>query len=638
MRTAMNNPPRLLTEHAYELLIQGVVDYAIYMLDPEGRVVSWNPGAQQIKGYAPQEIIGEHFSRFYTEADRQAGMPQRALEIAAKTGRFTAEAWRVRKNGEPFWAMVVIDAIRSPDGELIGFAKVTRDITERREAQQAMLDSERRFRLLVQGVTDYAIFMLDTEGQITNWNAGAERIKGYSADEIVGQHFSRFYTPEDAASGEPHRALERARTEGRFEAEGWRVRKSGERFWASVVIDAIRNDEGELIGFAKITRDATERRNAQMLLEESREQLFQAQKMEALGQLTGGMAHDFNNLLTAILGASELALRHAGGDEKLKRLLEGVRASAQRGGSLTRQLLAFARRQPLEPKLVDLAQQLPNTAQLLRHSLRPEIELILEIADPLPPIEVDPGQLELALLNFGFNARDAMPDGGALRISAHAVTLHGEIQDLVGDFVALAVSDTGTGIPEEIRNRVFEPFFTTKAFGQGTGLGLSQAYGFAQQSRGALTIDSTVGKGSTVTLYLPSRSSPIKAATGRSTVLVVEDDVFVAELAAEMVREIGFEPQVVASAAEALVTLSKLPGIQLVFSDVIMPGGMNGLELARKIRNRYPELPILLTTGFSEAVSASPGEFPVIPKPYEFDVLAKSMKALIPDDGSSDQK
>jgi PAS domain S-box-containing protein len=262
----MNKSQPFSAPSAYELLIQGVVDYAIYMLDLQGRVASWNPGAEQIKGYTFQEIVGEHFSRFYTEEDRAAGKPAEALRIATETGRFTAEAWRVRKDGSRFWAMVVIDPIYR-DGVLIGFAKVTRDMTEQHNAQLATLESERRFRLLVQGVTDYAIYMLSPDGYVTNWNAGAERIKGYDAAEITGQHFSRFYTPEDAGAGMPANALETARREGRYEAEGWRVRKDGTRFWASVVVEAI-HDHGELIGFAKITRDLTERRKAQIALEQ----------------------------------------------------------------------------------------------------------------------------------------------------------------------------------------------------------------------------------------------------------------------------------------------------------------------------------------------------------------------------------
>ncbi len=290
----------------FKLLVQSIVDYAIYMLDTKGFVTSWNAGAERIKGFQTEEIVGQHFSKFYTEEDREAGMPQKVLQTARCEGKYAGEGWRVRKDGSRFWASVVVDRINDEKGKLIGFAKITRDMTEQRQSQQALLEAERRFRLLVQSVTDYAIFMLDPEGRVANWNAGAQRIKGYAPEDIVGEHFSRFYTREDFEAGVPHRALETAREVGRYEAEGWRVRKDGTRFWASVVLDAIRDDGGELIGFAKITRDMTEKREAQLKLEDSREQLFRSQKMEALGQLTGGLAHDFNNLLTAILGACEL--------------------------------------------------------------------------------------------------------------------------------------------------------------------------------------------------------------------------------------------------------------------------------------------------------------------------------------------
>lgn len=519
------------------------------------------------------------------------------------------------------------------DGRLIGFAKIARDMSDRRAAQVAALETERRFRLLVEGVTDYAIYMLDPTGTVTNWNAGAQRIKGYAADEIVGLHFSHFYTDEDRAQGLPAHALETARSTGRYEAEGWRQRKDGSRFWASVVIDAISDDDGTLIGFAKITRDVTERQEARARLEASQEQLFQAQKMEALGQLTGGLAHDFNNLLTSILGAAELGIRGARDEERLRRLFEGIKAAAQRGGGLTKQLLAFARRQALEPRVIDLAEALPVTVQLLQHSLKEGITLDAVLAPDLWKVEVDPVQLELAILNLGFNARDAMPDGGLLSLSARNVTLQGgEVDNLTGDFVAISVADNGIGIPAEIRDRIFEPFFTTKSFGQGTGLGLSQAYGFVQQSHGVMKLDSALGKGSTFTFYLPRHGSAQSETDGERSqpiVLVVEDDPFVAELAAELVREIGYEPHVANSAAEALATLTRLPNVRLVFSDVIMPGGMSGVELARKVRNRFPEMPVLLTSGYSEAISAGAGEFPLITKPYEIDKLSSSMRMLI---------
>ncbi|NUQ18294.1 MAG: PAS domain S-box protein [Sphingomonas sp.] len=607
------------------------------MLDRNGFVTSWNAGAERIKGFQTEEIVGKHFSTFYTEEDRAAGLPKKVLDTARKDGKYLGEGWRVRKDGSRFWASVVVDRINDGKGKLIGFAKITRDMTEQREAQQALLQAERGFRLLVQGVTDYAIFMLDPKGRVANWNAGAQRIKGYTPEEIVGEHFSRFYTPEDREAGVPERALETARKVGRYEAEGWRVRKDGSRFWASVVLDAIKDDDGKLIGFAKITRDMTEKREAQLRLDESREQLFRSQKMEALGQLTGGLAHDFNNLLTAILGACELALRNLGDSEKVTRMLDGVRGSAQRGASLTKQLLAFARAQPLEIKQVDLKQFFGDVTTLVRPSLRSDIEVVTEISDQLWPIDADAGALELALLNLAFNARDAMKHGGTLKISAHNEMLEGKPEGLRGEHVVVRVSDTGSGMPREVMERVFEPFFTTKTFGEGTGLGLSQVFGFAKQLGGAVEVESEVDKGSTFTLYLPaSRGSEtgqmrMNGMKPRGRVLIVEDDTFVAELAADMLSELGFESAVAHSAKEALDRLAAGDKPQLVFSDVVMPGGLTGIELARKLRERFPELPILLTTGYSEQVAASHG-FPVLQKPYELDALADALGNLLKQD------
>ena len=618
----------------FRLLVQSIVDYAIYMLDPKGFVTSWNAGAERIKGFRTEEIVGKHFSTFYTEEDRAADLPRKVLETARCEGKYIGEGWRVRKDGSRFWASVALDRINDENGKLIGFAKITRDMTEQRAAQQALIEAEQKFRILVQGVTDYAIFMLDPKGRVTNWNAGAQRIKGYTPEEIVGEHFSKFYSREDFNAGVPHRAIETARETGRYEAEGWRIRKDGTRFWASVVLDAIKDEDGKLIGFAKITRDMTEKREAQLRLEESREQLFRSQKMEALGQLTGGLAHDFNNLLTAILGACELGLRNIGDAKKVQRMLEGVRGSAQRGANLTKQLLAFARAQPLEIKQIDLKQFFADVATLVRPSLRSDIDVVTEISDQLWPVEADAGALELALLNFAFNARDAMKEGGTLKISAHNELLHGEPDGLKGAHVVLRVSDTGIGMSREVMDRVFEPFFTTKSFGEGTGLGLSQVFGFAKQIGGAVSVESEAGKGATFILYLPASHGSdasqvsINGARSLGRVLVVEDDTFVAELAADMFAELGFESTVVHSAKEALERLAAGDKPKLVFTDVVMPGGITGLELARKLRVRFPELPILITTGYSEQVGASQ-DFPVLQKPYELSSLANALSEVL---------
>ena len=512
--------------------------------------MSWNPGAERIKGYAANEIIGEHFSRFYTEEDRSAGVPKAALAQATETGRFTAEAWRLRKDGGRFWAMVVIDPIRR-DGKLIGFAKITRDMTEQHNAQLAVLESERKFRLLVQGVTDYAIYMLDPKGVITNWNTGAARIKGYSEADVIGQHFSMFYTAEDRAAEVPARALERAARDGRYELEGWRCRKDGTQFWANAVIDAIRDDDGQLIGFAKITRDLTERRQTQLELEKSNEQLMQSQKMEAIGHLTGGIAHDFNNMLTGISGSLELmdARLAQGRFNDFGRYIASAKGAAARAAALTHRLLAFARRQPLDPKAINANKLIASMEEMVRRTMGPDTHIETVLAIGLWPTLCDPNQLENALLNLCINARDAMPKGGRITIETANSWLDERAarqRDMQpGQYVAICVSDTGTGMTPDVLARAFDPFFTTKPAGQGTGLGLSTIYGFARQSSGQVRIYSEVGQGTSVHLYLPRHLGEVedeeavpqldqmpKAGTGK-TVLVVDDEPSVRMLVAE---------------------------------------------------------------------------------------------------------
>jgi PAS domain S-box-containing protein len=645
----MTSPNQFPITNAYELLIQAVVDYAIFMLDVEGRVASWNPGAERIKGYTAAEIIGQHFSRFYTEEERAAGMPDKVLRIAAETGRFSAEGWRRRKDGGHFWAMVVIDSIRQ-DGKLIGFAKITRDMTEQRAAQLAALESERRFRLLVQGVSDYAIYMLSPAGEVTNWNRGAERIKGYSASEIVGEHFSRFYTPEDTASGLPEKALNIARQQGRYEAEGWRQRKDGSRFWAGVVIDAIY-DDGKLVGFAKITRDLTERREAQIQLEQSREQLFQAQKMEAVGQLTGGLAHDFNNLLTGISGSLELLKMRMtqGRIGDLERYVSAAQGATSRAAALTHRLLAFARRQTLDPRLIAPNKLITEMEEMIRRTVGPEIKLEMALASHLWPTLCDPNQLENAILNLCINARDAMPNGGRLTIETANGMLDERCAQLqgmhAGDFVSICVTDTGTGMPPDVVAHAFEPFFTTKPTGQGTGLGLSMIYGFTRQSGGQVRIYSEVGAGTTVHIYLPRHQGEVdtevlrpglpeapRAAAGE-TVLIIDDEPTVRMLVTEVLEGLGYAAIEAADGVSGLKVLQSDVRIDLLITDVGLPGGMNGRQMADIARQSRPKLRVLFITGYAENAAIGHGHLEpgmqVLTKPFSMEALASRVKSII---------
>jgi PAS domain S-box-containing protein len=634
----------------HELLIRSVVDYAIYMLDCEGRVVSWNPGAERIKGYAANEIIGEHFSRFYTEEDRIAGVPEAALAQAAETGRFTAEAWRVRKDGRRFWAMVVIDPIRQ-DGKLVGFAKITRDMTEQRNAQLAALESERKFRLLVQGVTDYAIYLLDPAGVITNWNTGAARIKGYSEAEVIGQHFSMFYTPEDREADVPARALERAAREGRYELEGWRCRKDGTRFWANAVLDAIRDDDGQLVGFAKITRDLTERRQTQLELEKSREQLMQSQKMEAIGHLTGGLAHDFNNMLTGISGSLELMKTRLaqGRFNDFERYIAAAQGAASRAAALTHRLLAFARRQTLDPKPINANKLIASMEELVRRTVGPATHIETVLAIGLWPTLCDPNQLENALLNLCINARDAMPDGGRITIETanswidERAARQRDMQP--GQYVAICVSDTGTGMTADVLGRAFDPFFTTKPTGRGTGLGLSMVYGFARQSAGQVRIYSEVGQGTSVHLYLPRHLGEAehdetepqldrapKAGAGE-TVLVVDDEPSVRMLIAEVLDELGYSAIEAADGASGLKVLRSDVRIDLLITDIGLPGGLNGRQMADAARANRPDLKVLFVTGYAENAAIGNGHLEpgmhVLTKPFAMDMLAARIRSII---------
>ncbi|MCV9920406.1 PAS domain S-box protein [Pseudomonas sp. BT-42-2] len=359
-----------------------------------------------------------------------------------------------------------------------------------------------RYEQLVQSVVDYAIYMLDPDGNVVSWNAGAERIKGYRADEIIGKHFSLFFTPRDCAEGRPAQLLRQALEQGVAQDEGWRVRKDGTQFWALAALDVIRDEHGQIVGLAKVTRDITDRRESALQLDTMRAQLFQAQKLEALGQLTGGLAHDFNNLLTIILSSARLAASSQD-PERVRRLLEHILDAGQRGTQLTQRLLSFARHQQLNVTRIAPAELIDSTRGLLEHALPSEIVLEQHLQLDVPMIQADAGQLQMVLLNLLFNARDAIDGEGSIRLEVNAVELSGEVEGLHGSFVCFAVQDTGQGIEAKVLPRIFEPFFTTKAFGKGTGLGLSQVYGFAKQSNGAICVTSEVGVGTRMSLYLP---------------------------------------------------------------------------------------------------------------------------------------
>lgn len=622
----------------FQTLIAGISDYAIYMLDPDGLIHSWNSGAQRFKGYTEQEVLHQHFSLFFTEYDRLHGLPEQVLAQALAQGRYESEGWRVRKDGGQYWAHIVIDPVHDADGALMGFAKITRDVTEKKRVEDALRDSEQRFRRMVQGVTDYAMYMLAPDGVVTDWNAGAERIAGYAGHEVCGQHFARFFTEQERLDGVPERVLAAACAQGRTASEGWRVRKDGSRFWAHVVTDVICNDDGRLLGYSELTRDLTEKKAAAAALEKAQAALFQAQKMESIGQLTGGIAHDFNNLLSVISSGLEvLGLQRRSAADL--RTIESMRRAVERGATMNQQLLAFARQQPLEPEVRNVNRILRDFEPVLRRAAPPTVEFTLELCAAAPDAVIDVARLESAVLNLVVNARDAMPDGGRLTISTSRTNLAaGEVAELAaGAYVCLSVSDSGSGMPPDVIARACEPFYTTKDVGKGTGLGLAQVYGFIKQSGGELLIHSQLGQGATVAIYLPAAvsdqvaSGTERAAPVSETVLIVEDEPDLLDVATSLFLSMGYEVMTASSGREALKVLASR-SVDVLFTDVVMPNGMDGIELAAHTREHYPNVKVLLASGYPQpALRQSQRRldgYGFVNKPYLLSDLARSLRSV----------
>lgn len=599
----------------------------------EGYFLSVNPAWTVLLGWSEEEIKRLHVSELrhpHDAAHSNAGRER----LAANAGTVRVENRFRHKDGSWRWLSWTMTA----DDGLIYV--IGRHVTAQREAAEKLRESELHFRLLVDGVTEYAIYMLDSNGIVSSWNSGAQRIKGYSTQEILGQHFSRFYTEADRALGVPERALARAVDRSPYQAEGWRVRKDGSQFWAHATLSAIRDASGEVIGFAKVTRDATERRQAQEALQHAQERLAQSEKLETLGQFTGAIAHDFNNMLMIVSGNTQIIRRRLV-DPAALRAVKAIELAAARGENLTRRLLTFSRRQALNPIVIDLRERLMVLHDILVSSTRENIKLVYDIAEELWPVKVDVPELEMALVNIVVNARDAMVGGGIVQLSAANVTVTPAdgISELNGDYVSLAISDTGTGIEPAILQRVFEPFFTTKGPSMGTGLGLSQVYGFARQSNGLVLIASTPGAGTTVTLYLPrastgemesAESGAEEEARGRDEkILLVEDNPDVQGVTASLLEELGYRVQLADNAADALNQLAANADFSLVFSDIVMPGPMNGIALAHRVREAYPHIAVLLTTGYAPREDTAAGRLPILRKPYRIGTLSSVLRETI---------
>ena len=501
------------------------------------------------------------------------------------------------------------------------------------------LAGENRYRLLVDAVMDYEIYLLDADGRVISLNKGAERFKGYTSEELVGEDFSLFYTEEDRAAGVPQRSLDTARREGRFEAEGWRVHKNGRRFWCSVVMDAIRDDDGTILGFAKITRDLTDKKNAQQEMEATREALYHSQKLEALGRLTGGVAHDFNNFLTTIRFASDMLAKPTVDNAKRQELAGLIAATVDRAAHLTAQLLAYARRQPLKPARFEVRACIEGMRDIFAATAGAGVKIDYRFEDEPLYICADPNQLETAILNIVVNARDAMPRGGSLTISLCRETGGAGPNPAGGGrpCVAIALRDAGCGMAPEVLAHVFEPFFSTKPIDKGTGLGLSQVFGFARQSGGDVSVVSKVGAGSTFTISIPEdalrgdiavlEAAPVVQQAPPERIVLVEDDPDVGAVLHALLEELGHDVTLCTGADGALERLADTGGgCDLVITDIEM-AGLNGVELAHRIRSLWPHIRIILTTGSAEILSrGGPRDYPLLPKPWSMNLLIDLLK------------
>ena len=572
---------RDLMEHFGEFVAE-VQDYAIFLMSPEGNILTWNRGAERLKGYRADEIIGSNFSRFYPPEVAATGFPQEELVIAAKEGRFEGEGWRIRKDGSQFWANVIITAVRHESGEPRGFLKITRDLTERREAEIALRDSEERFRLVVQGVKDYAIFMLDPEGHVLSWNAGAEHIKGYTAQEIIGKHFSAFYSSEDLAAGKPARELREAIARGSVEDEGWRVRKDRSQFWANVVITALYDEKGTHRGFAKVTRDMTDRIRIDELQHADR------QKNQFLAML----AHELRNPLAPIRNGLEL-LRMPGVDEVTVRETTDV---------MERQIVHLVR---LVDDLLDVSRIVTGKIVLVKEPVDLGTVLTRAIEETQPLFDARGHELMVTL-----PARATAVSGDIVRLAqvfSNLLTNAAKYSEKPSqvwltverehDEAVIKVRDTGVGIAREVLPNVFNLFVqadNTLARTQGgLGIGLTLVKRIVELHGGSVGVTSLgLGEGTEFTVRLPlSHERPATGGPSRPTetkplsqrrILVVDDNVDAAMTVVALLKKWGHEVQVTFNGTSALEAVRNFRP-EIILLDIGLPG-MSGYDVARHLR------------------------------------------------------
>ena len=643
--TERKHSEQAMREAAERLL--AVVDTAVdgvILIDARGSVQMFNPACERLFGYGAAEVIGQNVKMlmpepFHTEHDGY-------LENYHRTGErkiigIGREVIGRRKDGSTFPMDLSVGEAKQ-EGKSV-FVGIIHDISERKQTEQAMREAAARLRAVVDTAVD-GVILINSLGWIQMFNPACERLFGYSAEEVIGENVKMlmpapFHTEHDGYLANYHRTGERKIIGIGREVVG--LRRDGSTFAMDLSVGEAKQD-GEAI-FVGVIHDLTERKRTE-------EQLVQAQKMEAVGQLSGGIAHDFNNLLTVILGNADLLSDSLKARPDLRQLSDTIQVAGERGAELTQRLLAFSRRQTLQPVVIDCNRQIEGMQILLRRTLREDVEIQTSLDPELLSAFADPAQLESAILNLALNAQDAMPEGGRITITTANALLgsgyqaeHPEVKP--GDYVVVAVTDNGEGMPPEVRERVFEPFFTTKEVGKGTGLGLSMVYGFIKQSNGHVSLYSEPGLGTTVRLYLPVAPSADRGAAaprrdtaanlpiGRETVLVAEDDPFVRSYAVSCLQSLGYRVLTAVDGREALARLTQEPVPDILFTDIVMPGGVSGWELAERAQKMHPKLRILLTSGYALESLASHGRLQsgavVLNKPYRKPDLARRLREIL---------
>ena len=582
----------------YQRMIEQARDYALFIIDPSGRIMSWNLGAERLKGYAPEEIIGRHFSIFYTREALEGGWPAHELQVATVEGRFEDEGWRVRKDGSRFWANVVISALRDDDGKLLGFSKIVRDLTDRRLYEDALRQSEQRFRLLIDAVQDYAIFMLDPEGVVVSWNSGAQRMKGYSRGEIIGKHFSHFFTEEDIARGKPWEELATARRTGRAEDEGWRVKKNGERFWARVVLTAVHDDEGHLRGFAKVTQDLTERRHAQDL----------EKAANNVNEFIAMLAHELRNPLAPIKMAVEVMAKAPNDAQTCEAMRQTIDRQSAQLARIVDDMIDIARitrgSLVIEHAPVELGEIVRRAVETAAPALA-AARHTLEVAAPAEGVVVhgDRDRLAQLVANLLNNAARYTPAGGRIWVRASRE----------GGHALLSVRDTGRGIEPQIIERIFDMFVQGRTalerVGGGLGIGLALARRIAELHGGTLEAHSEgANRGAEFVLRVPLSQAPalreapraeLKSAVPRR-VLVVDDNLDAATTLQMLLRSLGHETRVAHDGMGAL-DIARQFRPEVILLDIGMPG-LDGYEVARRLRamNDGQTFRIVAITGWGQ--------------------------------------